>query len=164
MNPKDLDLREIKILFCDVDGVMTRGTTEYASDGTKSKSFSHRDGVGVALLAGFGIQVVVLSQSKDEAIIQARCLDIGIESFYCGVEDKKETGERFLLDKGMSFDNAAHIGDDMQDVPLLSSCQLSFSPADAHFSAQKTVTKVLSSRGGEGCIREIADLLILSVE
>lgn len=164
MKLQELDFQEIKILFCDVDGVMTGGTTEYASDGTKSKSFNHRDGVGVSLLAGFGIQVVVLSQSKDQAIIQGRCQDIGIESFFCGVEDKKEMGKRILSDRGMSYDNAAYIGDDLPDVPLLSSCKLSFSPSDAHLSAKEIVTKILSSRGGEGCIREIADLMMFSVK
>jgi 3-deoxy-D-manno-octulosonate 8-phosphate phosphatase (KDO 8-P phosphatase) len=162
MNYQTFDFQKIKVLFCDVDGVMTSGKTEYASDGTKAKSFNHRDGVGVGILANSGIQVIVLSQSNDEQIIRARCRDIGISSFFFGVVDKKETGKRVLFEKGMDLENAAYIGDDLPDVELMSACKISFCPSDAHPSARQAASHILLNRGGEGCLREVADLIMFT--
>ncbi|MFO0104873.1 MAG: phosphatase, partial [Cyanobium sp.] len=71
-------LRAIRLLVCEVDGVLTDGGLHYDEDGRVVKRFDVRDGLAVRMLQRAGIAVALLSGGRSGAIEQ-RARHLGIE-------------------------------------------------------------------------------------
>jgi 3-deoxy-D-manno-octulosonate 8-phosphate phosphatase (KDO 8-P phosphatase) len=149
----------IKILFLDVDGVLTDGTITYDVFGREVKSFNVKDGYGIVRALKKGIEVVVLS-GRYSSLVERRCCELGIEEVHQGICDKLSAAERILNKKGLSFEEAAFMGDDVQDLPLLKAVGVSGAPRDAVPEVKLLVDFVSKSPGGRGAVREFIDWII----
>ena len=79
-----------------------------------------------------------------------------------GWKDKGEVFEQILLEQGLEAAQVAYIGDDINDLPILMTCGLGATPADGHYMVQKEVDLILKTNGGQGALRELADLILES--
>ena len=149
--------REYKMLALDVDGVMTDGGMYYTESGEEVKRFDTKDGRGIIHLQKEGVEVVVISSGFKETIIKERCKTLGIKKWYVGTQGKLEILERFCQQSGITFDEVAYIGDDINDREVIQAVGLSACPADAVGSIKGIVDVVLNKNGGCGCIREFID-------
>jgi YrbI family 3-deoxy-D-manno-octulosonate 8-phosphate phosphatase len=77
-----------------------------------------------------------------------------------GIENKVEQIEIIRKEMGISFDEIAYIGDDINDLEAIEKCGISAAPSDANKKVQRAAKIVLAKKGGEGCVREFADLII----
>ena len=122
---------KIRVLVCDVDGVLSDGRIYLGNHGEELKNFHTKDGFGLKAIRDIGIEVAVIT-GRSSRIVEDRMRSLGIEHVYQGQGDKLPAFQD-LLDKLMlSPDQAAYIGDDVIDIPVINACALGVAVADAH--------------------------------
>ena len=153
----------ISLLVLDVDGTLTDGGVYIDANGLQSKKFHIRDGMGITLLHEKGIRVGIISHSRSKTILDERARMLGIELVYSGKQPKLEVLNEWMQTLNLSYNQVAYIGDDVNDLEVISKVGLSGCPHDAHFSLVKEVDVVLQRNGGDGCVREFIDRFLLTV-
>lgn len=151
----------IRVAFFDVDGVLTDGGLLMGEAGESLKRFNILDGLGLKLLQRAGITPVVIT-GRDSAPLRARLAALGITHAYFGTEDKRPAAEATLAQLNLRWGQAAAIGDDWPDLPVLERCSFSAAPANAHAEVRARVHWVTPERGGEGAARSFCDLLLVA--
>ena len=147
--------------FFDVDGVLTDGGLYFSSEGETLKRFNTLDGQGLKLLQRAGITPVAIT-GRDSKPVRVRLQALGIQHAYFGTEDKRPAAEQALQTLGLSWRQAAAIGDDWPDMPVMRRCALACAPINGHIEARATAHYVTQARGGEGAAREFCDLLLVA--
>lgn len=153
-----LMLKKIKILFSDVDGILTDGKIWYGKEGEELKGFHSRDGLAIKFLMKQGIEFALIS-ARDSKPLRRRAKDLGIKYCIFGQEDKVAGCKKILSDININSSNAAYIGDDNLDIPAMDYCGMSFTVSDAVKPVLAKANIILKSKGGEGAIREISDMI-----
>jgi 3-deoxy-D-manno-octulosonate 8-phosphate phosphatase (KDO 8-P phosphatase) len=150
-DPSDPSLRarasRIRLLLFDVDGVLTDGTVVLHADGSESKRFSIRDGSGMVLARRAGLLVGLLSGRASDATLR-RAAELGLPIVVQGTADKLGAYEAILREHGLEDRDAAYMGDDVQDLPVLARAGLSAAPADAVAEVRSRVDWVSAAPGG----------------
>jgi 3-deoxy-manno-octulosonate cytidylyltransferase (CMP-KDO synthetase) len=152
-------LADIRLVITDVDGVLTNGQLHYDSQGEALKTFHVRDGLGMKLLEESGVRVAVLS-GRSSAALSKRVQDLGISLSAFGVKDKHAACLQLMEQAGATPAQTACIGDDSIDLPAFAACGLSFAVADAPSYIKSKATYSLSTAGGYGAFRELADRIL----
>ena len=156
-----LKAQGVRVAFFDVDGVLTDGGLYFTDRGETIKRFHVLDGYGIGLLRASGIVPIVIT-GRDSKPLRVRLEALGIEEVFCGVKDKARVAEARLQTLQIPWDQAAVIGDDWPDLPLMRRCRFSAAPPDAHEEVLALVDFVTSRRGGHGSAREFCDLLLMA--
>ena len=154
--------KAIRAIIFDVDGVLTDGGIIYDNQGNESKRFNVKDGQIIKYLKQAEVLTGVIT-GRDSPVVRNRCNELKIDIHYHGIHNKKEVFEQILLEQGLEANQVAYIGDDINDLPVLVNCGLSATPADGHHAVQAYVDLVLTRKGGEGALRELADLVLESL-
>lgn len=150
----------VRLAIFDIDGVLTDGKLYLAPDGTELKTSSVRDGHGLRLLLDAGITVAVISGRPSDAY-RARLQYLGVQHIRLSTGSDKLPAYTALLDElGLDDAQAAHMGDDTPDVPLMQRVGLALSVADAHDAARAAAHWVSRQPGGHGAVREACDLIL----
>jgi YrbI family 3-deoxy-D-manno-octulosonate 8-phosphate phosphatase len=149
----------VRMVFTDVDGVLTDNGMYWGSDGVELKRFSARDGKGFQLLHGAGVKTALLTSEAQE-LVARRGEKLGCHAVVLGCTDKLDAARQILDDLEIKLDESAFIGDDLHDLELLGAVGASFAPGDATASVRLAVDHVLDRVGGSGCFREAADLIL----
>lgn len=150
---------KIKVVLTDVDGILTDGKLYYGPEGELHKGFHSRDGFAIKRLMNAGIQVGILTGRKSLAV-EKRMQELGIEHVFTNLSDKLPVYEQLLTELGVSDQQVAYLGDDTPDVTVLQRVGLSITVSDAPSDIKNMVDWCLTTAGGEGAIREVADLLL----
>jgi len=156
-----LRAQDVRIAFFDVDGVLTDGGLHFSGQGETLKRFNTLDGHGLKLLRQAGITPAVIT-GRDSAALRKRLSALGVTHVRYGTEDKRPAAEQMLTELGLSWSQAAAIGDDWPDLPVLQRCAFACAPANAHAQALALADYVTKARGGEGAGREFCDLLLVA--
>lgn len=161
--PPELLLRAqgIQVAFFDVDGVLTDGGLYLSDEGERLKRFNILDGLGLKLLQRAGITPAVIT-GRDSAPLRTRLEALGVEHVHYGTEDKAPAAARTLAARGVGWAQAAAIGDDWPDLPVLRRCALAVAPANAHAEVKAIAHHVTAAAGGHGAAREFCDLLLVA--
>ena len=152
-------LKAIKLLILDVDGVLTDGKVIYTDSGEEIKSFDARDGHGLKLLMRSGIEVILLTGRESKAVLH-RARDLGIEHVYQKVLNKIEVYKTILTKRNFKDQDVGFVGDDLVDMPVLRKVGFSAAVPDAVPEVKEMVNYVTVKKGGEGAVREICELLL----
>lgn len=153
--------RPIGLLCLDVDGVLTDGKLHFHDDGVESKVFNIRDGLGLKLLKDAGIKTALITGRRSPAA-KARSLELGIDAYHEGIEDKQAIAAGLLSHFGLNSAQLAYMGDDLPDLPLLRQAGLAISVPDAPAFVRQQVHYVTRARGGDGAVREACELILHS--
>jgi len=151
--------RAIDWLVLDVDGVLTTGLVSYLSQGGEMLTFDIQDGHGIKLAQRAGIKVGVLS-GRGSGALRTRAEELELDAVMIGRHDKGAAFAELCDRYGMDPSRVAAAGDDLQDLPLLLACGLSFAPADAVPEVREAVDCVLSRGGGRRAVRELIEMLL----
>ena len=154
-----LRAQDLRVAFFDVDGVLTDGGVYFSEHGETLKRFSILDGYGLKLLRRAGITPVVIT-GRDSKPLRVRLEALGLEHVRYGTEDKLPAAQAMLAQLGLDWSQAAAIGDDWPDLPVLTRAALAVAPPNAHVEVRAIAHHVTSARGGEGAAREFCDLLL----
>jgi 3-deoxy-D-manno-octulosonate 8-phosphate phosphatase (KDO 8-P phosphatase) len=153
--------RRVRLVLLDVDGVLTDGKILVHADGTESKTFDIRDGTGIVLAQKAGVRVGLLS-ARQSASTTERANQLRITIVRQGALDKLTTYEALCAELGLEDRDVAFMGDDLLDLPVLSRVGLAAAPADAVPEVRAIVHWVSHARGGDGAVRELAEMVLKS--
>jgi len=151
--------KKIKLLVLDVDGVLTDGKLYFDNDGNEYKSFHARDGHGIKLLRQTGVEVAVISGRKSN-MVALRMKNLGIELVYQGHENKRSAFNEILEKTGITADQAAHVGDDLLDLPIMQRVGFAIAVSDANFAVKQHADWCTTLTGGHGAVREVCDFIM----
>ena len=119
--------RQLRILLLDVDGVMTDGGIILIGGDLEAKRFDVQDGMGITLLKASGLMTGIVT-SRTSEVVQRRAKELGIEELYQGVRHKPQVLDVLQEKYGIEPSQAAFVGDDIQDVPIMSQVGLPITP------------------------------------
>ena len=156
-----LKAQGVRAAFFDIDGVLTDGGLYFSEQGETLKRFNILDGLGLKLLQRAGITPVVIT-GRDSAPLRLRLQALGVTHAYFGTEDKRPAAEQALQALGLDWAQAAAIGDDWPDLPVLTRCAFACAPANAHVEVRARAHHVTQAPGGAGAAREFCDLLLVA--
>jgi 3-deoxy-D-manno-octulosonate 8-phosphate phosphatase (KDO 8-P phosphatase) len=151
--------KKLKLLILDVDGVLTDGRLFFDNQGNEYKSFHARDGHGIKLLRQTGVEVAVISGRKS-ASVALRMKNLGIEHVYQGHEHKVAAFNEIIEKLAITPEQAAHVGDDVLDLPVMIRVGLAIAVNDANFAVKQRADWVTTLPGGQGAVREVCDFIM----
>lgn len=172
-----LRAQNVKVVFFDVDGVLTDGglyfgeypqgdaratrQDSFTTGGETLKRFNTLDGHGLKLLQRAGITPAVIT-GRDSAVLRSRLQALGVSHAHFGTEDKRPAAEVTLQALGLDWSQAAFMGDDWPDLPVMLRVAFAGAPANAHAEVRAAAHHVTEARGGDGAVREFCDLLMVA--
>ena len=149
----------LRLVLLDVDGVLTDGTILFLPGGGEARAFHIRDGLGIALAHRAGLRTGIVSgRASDEVARRAR--ELGMHVLLQGISDKGAAFREILAAEGLRPEQVAYMGDDLNDLPILTEAGLSAAPADAAFEVRSQAFLVTDARGGQGCVRELMEAIL----
>lgn len=157
--PQQHVLKGLRLFATDVDGVLTDAGMYYSESGDEWKKFNTRDGMGLKLLQGAGI-ITAFVTMEDTKLVTRRAVKLAIPEVHQGVRDKLSVLRDMAGRHGLTLQEVAFIGDDVNDLEALQAVGFSAAPADGLPSVLQVVDYVCRKRGGEGAVREVADLIL----
>ncbi len=149
----------MKLLFLDVDGVLTDGRITLNEKGEEIKSFDVRDGFGLKLLMRDGIEVVIVTGRKSR-VVAHRARELGISEVYQGISDKRAVCRHLVKIRGHSTMQVGAVGDDLPDLAMFDESGLRMTVADAAKEVRERADFVSGRRGGKGAVREICEWIL----
>jgi 3-deoxy-D-manno-octulosonate 8-phosphate phosphatase (KDO 8-P phosphatase) len=178
--------KKIKLLLLDVDGVMTDGTiflfpvvapgsqslrsaTESMADAggyaissetmVEAKGFNAHDGTAFSLARLGGIKTGLITKRISETV-RLRARDLKIEHVYQGAADKLSVFREILQKENLKPEEAAFVGDDIIDLPVMRNCGLAFAVANAREDVKDEAHVITDHRGGEGAVRDAVEYIL----
>lgn len=160
LSPLQTDkIKRLKVLILDVDGVLTDGRLFFDDHGKEYKCFHARDGHGIKLLRQSGVEVAIVSGRKSNSVT-LRMQSLGVELVYQGHENKRAAFAEILQNLNLCPEQAAHVGDDVLDLPIMVQAGFAVAVADAHFAVKQRADWCTQTPGGLGAVREVCDLIM----
>jgi 3-deoxy-D-manno-octulosonate 8-phosphate phosphatase (KDO 8-P phosphatase) len=161
--PKELIKKasQVKALIFDIDGVLTDGKITYDDSGKEIKSFNVKDGLIVSHLRKAGILVGAISGRESNAVSK-RAAELKLDFCHQGIVDKASVFLKLIEYHELKKKQVAYIGDDINDLSILRQVGLAACPVDAPVYIRKRVEVVTAAKGGNGVMREVADLILAS--
>lgn len=154
-------LASIRLCVFDCDGILTDGSLLYGPDGEALKAFDARDGLGLMMLRTAGVARAVLT-GRTSAMVARRCGDLRFEAIEMGRFDKLDALAEIWTATGLGAADTLYMGDDLLDLPTLGASALAVTVPDAPAEVAAACDLITSSRGGDGAVREVCDLLLKS--
>jgi 3-deoxy-D-manno-octulosonate 8-phosphate phosphatase (KDO 8-P phosphatase) len=155
----DNDLLQIRMIIMDVDGVLTDGGIIVHSDGTESKRFHVIDGHRIKMWQRADGQTAIIS-GRDSQATTKRAEQLGIPYVMQGCLEKLPAFESLLEQTGLRPEQAAYIGDDLMDIPLVRRAGLGVAVANADDELKKYADVVTVRGGGNGAVGEVIEYLL----
>jgi len=151
--------KKIKGIIFDVDGVLTDGGIIYDNDFKEYKRFNVKDGQIISHLRSNGFVVGAIT-GRESDVVKKRCEELKLDFHEHGVNNKLLKYENFKKNFDLADDEVAYVGDDIIDLSVLSRVGLSACPSDARYYIKENVDIVLDSKGGEGAVRDLSDMIL----
>ena len=152
-------LKRIRLFATDVDGVLTDAGMYYSESGEELKKFNTRDGMGIKLLQRAGLITAIVTQERTK-LVAWRGEKLMIPEVHQGVMDKLSLVREMAARHGLSMEQVAYIGDDVNDLATLKAVGFSATPADGLPQVVEAVDYVCLKKGGDGAVREIIEMIL----
>jgi len=156
------DLRAVRLVVFDFDGVFTDNTVYVSENGTETVRCWRGDGLGLQALQRRGIQALILS-TEINPVVTVRSRKLKVECIQ-GCEDKRERLLEVVRDLGLTLDQVAYVGNDVNDLGCLQAVRVPIVVSDAHPSVAEAGRLRTTRPGGHGAVREVCDLLVAAHE
>ena len=156
-------MKKIKLFLSDVDGVMTDAGMYYTQNGDELKKFNTHDGMAFNLLKNAGIKTGIIT-TETTSIVERRAAKLKVDYLYqgAGFTGKLAAALEICQKEGITLNEVAYIGDDINCIPLLEKVGIAACPANATKKVKAIIGIIqLSRNGGDGAIREFVDDYIL---
>lgn len=156
-----LRAQPVRVVFFDIDGVLTDGGLYITEAGETLKRFHSLDGHGIKLLQRAGITPAVVT-GRDSAALRTRLQALGVTQVRYGTEDKAPAAAEILTGLGLDWSQAAAMGDDWPDLAVLRRVAFACCPPGAHAEVRALAHHITQAPAGAGAAREFCDLLLVA--
>lgn len=160
----DAKLQKIKICLLDVDGILTDGKLYYFGEELGwNRSFHARDGYGMLILQRAGIPVGIITGGNSLSVKERFLKNLPLDPKYIfmGDEDKRHAFEQ-VMQMGFKAEEILYMGDEFFDIPLLRASGFSATVPGVSPEVAEAVDYITETPSGEGCAREVLDILRLA--
>jgi N-acylneuraminate cytidylyltransferase len=151
--------RKVRLVAMDVDGVLTDAGMYYTENGDELKKFNTRDGMGIARVREAGLKTAILT-GESTKLVERRGAKLRIDHVFIGVSDKLACKRSLLNDLGLTLDQVAYVGDDVNDYELLCHVGLAVAVRDASRLPKSVAHLITEAKGGEGAVRELCEIIL----
>lgn len=148
-----------KLILTDIDGVWTDGGMYYDQTGNEWKKFHTYDSAGILFAHQRGIKVGIITGETTE-IVARRAAKLKVDFLFQGVKDKLTVAKELCSKHGITLQEIAYIGDDINDVELLSNVGIAGVPSSAPAYIRRLANVPLEKKGGEGVFREFVEFIL----
>ncbi|HLC41287.1 MAG TPA: HAD hydrolase family protein [Methylomirabilota bacterium] len=152
-------IKQIKLLICDVDGVLTDGRIVYDSSGRELRFFDVQDGLAIRLLRTAGIKTALITHKASRAV-KYRAKDMMVNELYAGVFPKHKLLPRLLKTHRVGAHEICYVGDDLVDLGMMNLVGFPVAVANASREVKEAARYVTRKRGGRGAVREVIELIL----
>ncbi|MCQ2186783.1 MAG: HAD hydrolase family protein [Bacteroidales bacterium] len=155
------NLKSIKAIAMDIDGVLTDGGLIPLANGDVLRITDAKDAFAVRFAAKQGMIMSIMSGGDTQAL-HTRMLSLRVkeEDLFLGCRGKLEVFRAFCTQHGLDASEVAYFGDDIADTQVLAACGCGFAPADAAQEAKDAADIVTTRPGGKGCVREGIEMIL----
>ena len=153
------NLKKIKAIVFDVDGVLSAETITMAATGEPLRTVNIKDGYAIQLAQKMGLRIAILTGGNTSAI-RTRYENLGVQDIYMKCSVKITTFEEFLEKYQLSADEVIYVGDDIPDYEVMKRCGCACCPADACSDIKAISLYVSDRKGGYGCGRDIVEQVL----
>lgn len=158
-----IEIPNIKMVLTDCDGCLTDAGMYYSEKGDELKKFNTKDGMGFKLLRERGILTgIITSESVD--LNRRRAEKLRLDILEIGCTNKLECIEKICKERNIKIEDVCYVGDDINDYDAIKAVGYGCCPNDAVEAVKIVSNFVAKANGGEGVIREIADLILKAIE
>ncbi len=151
--------QSIELLLSDVDGVLTDGGVVFDNQGTETKVFNIRDGLGIRLWQRSGNRFGLVT-GRSSRIVERRAVELDIDLLRQGIQDKLPVVREIIESLSLKPAQVAYIGDDLPDLPVLNYVGLGVAVADACDEVREAADLVTQLEGGRGAVRETIEVIL----
>ncbi|MBB6001896.1 HAD family hydrolase [Arcicella rosea] len=152
--------KHIKLLITDCDGVLTDAGVYYGENGEVLKKFNIRDGMGVERLRKLANVETAIITGEVSPSVAKRAEKLKITELHLGIKDKLAVLVQIMVNRNLTKNNIAYIGDDVNDIEIMQNVGLTACPSNAISFTKEVADYICENKGGEGCFREFAELII----
>lgn len=152
-----MSLNNIDLIVYDFDGVMTDNKAYVDQKGNETVQVNRGDGLGVSEIKKLGKEQIIIS-TETNPVVMKRAEKLGISCMQ-GIENKKAALIDYCEDNNFELLNVAYVGNDINDKEVMEIAGTTYCPSDAHKSIQNISDNILKTKGGDGVVREILDLI-----
>ena len=149
----------IRLILCDVDGVLTDGGICFDNQGIETKTFHVRDGMGIRLWQNAGGTFGLLT-ARSSHIVKVRAAELGVDLIRQGFSDKLSVARQVMSEQRLEPSQVCYVGDDLPDIQLIDHVGLGVAVADAATEVRNAADFVTRSAGGRGAVRELVELVL----
>ena len=157
------DLKKIRAVIFDVDGVLSAETITLHPSGEPMRTVNIKDGYAIQLAQKMGLRIAIMTGGNTESI-RLRYERLGVEDIYMQCAVKIKTYEAFLAKYGLSDDEVIYVGDDIPDYEIMSRCGCPCCPADACSDIKSVSIYISHLPGGYGCGRDVIEQVLRAQE
>ena len=157
-SPLATRLKRVKLLLCDVDGVLTDASVFIGGE-QEIKRFDILDGLGLVLLRHAGLKTGWVS-SRPSPATKLRADELKIDFLVQQKEGKVAAIETLLARTGFSWAEVCYVGDDIVDLGVLRRAVVAVAVANGVAETKAVAHYVTKSAGGHGAVREVAELIL----
>jgi 3-deoxy-D-manno-octulosonate 8-phosphate phosphatase (KDO 8-P phosphatase) len=155
--------KRVKFVGLDIDGVMTDGGIYLGdADGKRVelKRYDIQDGLGVVLMRQAGIKVGIITGRESESV-RLRAEELKVDAVAQDSRARKLSAlTKMIAQYGIDLAETAFVGDDLPDLGVLRVVGMPVAVANASDEVKQVASVHLARRGGEGAVREFAELLL----
>lgn len=152
-------MQNVKLIALDVDGTLTDGTLLYSDNGVQTKAFHVADGLGIVMAQAMGLKIAVISGRSSRAV-ERRMTELKVTELIQNCGDKAAALESLLAKYKLRPDEAAYIGDDINDLPAFRSVGVKIAVANAEGALKAQADWVTPRSGGQGAVRDAIDEIL----
>lgn len=149
----------IRCLALDVDGVLTKGEIIYTSSEEEVKAFHAKDGLGLALAKRMGLQTAIIT-GRTSFMVERRAKELNISHIQMGSHNKSAALQELLHTLQLEAHEVAYMGDDLNDLGIMSKVGLAMTPQDGVSEVQAVAHYICQAKGGEGAVREAVEYIL----
>ena len=153
------DLKKIKAIIFDVDGVLSCETVTMAQDGVPLRTANIKDGYAIQLAQKLGLRIVIMTGADTISIIN-RYESLGVKDLYVGCAKKVETYEKFKAESNLTDEEIMYMGDDIPDYEVMKRVGCPVCPKDACAEIKEVSLYVSHKEGGRGCGRDVIEQVL----
>lgn len=150
------DLRKIRAIIFDVDGVLSAETITLAPDGLPLRTVNIKDGYAIQLAVKMGLRIAIMTGANVDSI-RVRYVGLGVQDIYVGCSVKIKTYEQFLSKYDLKEGEVMYMGDDIPDLEVMRRVGCPVCPQDACTEVQEASIYVSHRKGGYGCGRDVIE-------
>lgn len=153
------DLKQIKAIVFDVDGVLSRSTISMNDDGEPVRTLNIKDGYAIQLAVKLGLQIAIISGGRNENV-RKRYAYLGVQDIYLNCSTKIKTWEELLAKYDLKDEEVIYVGDDIPDYEIMQRVGCPCCPKDACPEIKNLSVYISDFAGGEGVARDVIEQVL----